>query len=74
MQVQRALPMLALLGVRAASLLTRAALNSGSQTAIKHFAVLEVFSCPLNNRRCAWASIVPLVLMVTAADECMAAL
>lgn len=41
-QIQRAAPMLALLGVRLGSLLTRTVLNSGSQDAVWHYAVTEV--------------------------------
>lgn len=43
-QIQRAAPMLALFGVRVASLVVRAALNSGSQVAVWHFALTEVRS------------------------------
>ena len=43
-QIQRAAPMLALFGVRVASLVVRAALNSGSQDAVWHFALTEVRS------------------------------
>ncbi|CAL8463477.1 g3011 [Coccomyxa elongata] len=43
-QMQRAAPMLALLGVRLGSLVTRTILNSGSQDAVWHYAVTEVLS------------------------------
>lgn len=41
-QLQRALPMLALFGVRFACLGARVVLNSGSQTACMHYAAMEV--------------------------------
>lgn len=41
-QLQRALPMLALFGVRFACLAARVALNSGSQAACMHYAAMEV--------------------------------
>lgn len=41
-QMQRALPMLALFGVRFACLAARVALNSGSQSACLHYAAMEV--------------------------------
>ncbi len=43
-QMQRAAPMLALLGVRVGSLVARTILNSGSQDAVWHYAVTEVRS------------------------------
>ena len=47
-QVQRALPMLALFGVRFVCLGTRIVLNSGSQAACMHYAVMEVrLSCSI---------------------------
>ena len=47
-QLQRALPMLALFGVRFVCLAARVALNSGSQSACMHYAAMEV---PLRPRR-----------------------
>ena len=46
-QLQRALPMLALFGVRFACLAARVVLNSGSQGACMHYAAMEV--CPFTS-------------------------
>jgi hypothetical protein len=47
--VQRALPMLALFGVRLACLFTRALLNSGSQEAVTRYLAMEVCQLSPNN-------------------------
>lgn len=49
-QMQRALPMLALFGVRFLCLGTRIVLNSGSQAACMHYAVMEVRPLMLKRR------------------------
>ena len=49
-QMQRALPMLALFGVRFLCLGTRTVLNSGSQAACMHYAVMEVRPLMLKRR------------------------
>ena len=41
--MQRGLPMLGLLAIRLAALATRIALRSGSQSAVRHYVVMEVW-------------------------------